>query len=79
MSDLDLADDIAAFHAQRPRLLQKYGPRWVVMVDQTFEGAFDEFEQAATFALEKFSDRPFLIRHTEEHEPHIPLVVVEAV
>lgn len=78
MAELDMSEAISAFHAQRPRLLQEHGPGWVVFVGAEFKGSFKAFEEAATFALGKFSATQFLIRHTEEHIPHVPLVVVEA-
>lgn len=78
MAELDMSETIAAFHAQRPRLLKEHGPSWVVFVGADFKGAFKEFDEAATFALDKLGDTQFLIRHTEEHIPHVPLVVVEA-
>jgi len=78
MAELDMSEAISAYHAQRPRLLQEHGPSWVVFVGADFKGSFKEFDDAASFALEKFSAAQFLIRHTEEHIPHVPLVVVEA-
>jgi len=78
MAELDMSETIAAFHAQRPRLLQEHGPSWVVFVGADFKGGFKEFDEAATFAVANFGDSQFLIRHTEEHLPHAPLVVVEA-
>jgi hypothetical protein len=48
-----------------------------VFVGREFKGAFKESDQAATFALEKFNDAQFVIRHTE-HIPHVPLFVVAA-
>lgn len=78
MAELDMSEAISAFHAQRPRLLQEHGPSWAVFVGPEFKGAFKEFDDAANFALNQFSDAQFLIRHTEEHIPHVPLVVVEA-
>jgi hypothetical protein len=73
-----MSEAISAFHTQRPRLLQEHGPSWVVFVGAEFKGAFKEFDEAATFALDKLSDAQFLIRHTEERTPHVPLVLVEA-
>lgn len=78
MAELDMSEAISAFHVQRPRLLQEHGPSWVVFVGTDFKGSFKEFDEAASFALGKFADAQFLIRHTEEHIPHVPLVVVEA-
>jgi hypothetical protein len=78
MAKLDMSEAISAFHAQRPRLFQEHGPSWVVFVGAEFKGAFKEFDDAASFALASLSHAQFLIRHTEEHVPHVPLVVVEA-
>ncbi len=78
MAELDMSETISAFHAQRPRLLREHGPAWVVFVGNECKGAFKDFDAAATFALDNFPDAQFLIRHTEEHVPHVPLVVVEA-
>jgi hypothetical protein len=78
MAELDMSEAIAAFHAQRPRLLQEHGPSWVIFVGPEFKGAFKDFDAAAVTALEKYAADQFLIRHTEEHVPHVPLVVVEA-
>lgn len=79
MPELDMSEAISAFHAQRPRLLQEHGPSWVIFVGPAFKGAFKTFDAAAGFALEKFPGEQFLIRHTDEHIPHVPLAVVEAV
>lgn len=78
MAELDMSEAIAAFHAQRPRLLQEHGPSWVIFVGADLKGSFKEFDEAASFAIDKLGDAQFLIRHTEEHVPHVPLVVVEA-
>lgn len=78
MAELDMSEAISAFHEQRPRLLQEHGPSWVVFVGPELKGSFKEFDEAATFALTTLADVQFLIRHTEEHIPHVPLVVVEA-
>jgi hypothetical protein len=78
MAEIDMSETISAFHARRPRLMQEHGPSWVVFVGVEFKGAFKTFDEAAAHALENFSDAQFLIRHTEEHIPHVPLVVVEA-
>jgi hypothetical protein len=78
MPELDMSETISSFHAQKPRLLREYGPSWVVFVGVEFTGAFKTFDDAAAHALENFSDAQFLIRHTEEHISHVPLVVVEA-
>lgn len=76
--DTDLSEEISAFLAQRPRLLKEHGPSWVVFVGKSSKGSFPTYQNAIAMALKSYPNEAFLIRHTEEHEPHVPLVVVEA-
>ena len=79
MPETDFAEEIAAFHAIRPSVRQARGPGWIVIVGSGLQGVYSDYEQAVEAAIEEFPNTPFLIRHTEEAPPHIPLVVVEAV
>jgi hypothetical protein len=74
----DLSREIAAFYAQRLRLLSEYGAQWVVFVMDECKGHFDAFEDAARFALDNFGDQRFLIRRTDDPQPQIPMLFVEA-
>ncbi len=79
MTETYFAEEIAAFHAIRPSVRQERGPGWVVIVGSDLQGVYPDYERAVEAAIEKFPNTQFLIRHTEETPPHIPLVVVEAV
>ncbi|HEV7353081.1 MAG TPA: hypothetical protein VGN74_08150 [Brevundimonas sp.] len=72
-----LTEEIKAFDDMLPRLRQEYGGVWAVLVGQDFKGAFQEFRQAAAFAVANFADTPFLIRHTEQHTAQIPFVAID--
>jgi len=79
VNSTDLSREIAAFFRQRSDLLSKYGAAWVVIVEDDCKGHFSEFDEAARFAIAHHRDQRFLIRHTTEPEPQIPMVVVEHV
>lgn len=78
MESAALEQEIVAFNAMLPKLRQEYGSVWAVLVDRAFKASFADFGQAAKYAVENFPDKPFLIRHTEQHAPHIPFVAIEA-
>ena len=40
-------------------------------------GTFPSFEAAAEFAVQRFADREFLIRHTDSKPAQVPFIVVE--
>jgi hypothetical protein len=71
-----LDQDIEAFEAMLPSLRKRFGSVWAVLVDRDFKGSFSEFQSAATYAVDNFADRPFLIRHTDQHAPHIPFIAI---
>lgn len=71
-----LDQDIEAFEAMLPSLRQRFGSVWAVLVDRDFKASFPEFQGAATYAVENFGDRDFLIRHTDQHVPHIPFIAL---
>jgi hypothetical protein len=77
MATLDLSRDIAAFQAEKARLFRTYGAQWVVFADAQFQAAFNEFAEAARFALAKFHDQPFLIRRADDRRAAIPMLIVE--
>ena len=78
MPDTDFAQEISTFHAILPAVRKEHGPSWVVIVGPELKGVYPDYERAIEAAIEAFPSTPFLIRHTEERAPHIPLVVVEA-
>lgn len=74
---MDLAQEISAFHRILPSLRAEHREGWLVIVGETFEGSFASFEAAAKSALERFPDREFLIRHTDDVQAEIPFIVVD--
>ncbi|MGH7025484.1 MAG: hypothetical protein ACREEB_18100 [Caulobacteraceae bacterium] len=75
---MNLAEEISAFHTLLPKLRAKHQEGWVVIVGANCEGAFPTFEAAAAFAVERFPDREFLIRHTNASPAQVPFIVVES-
>lgn len=57
-----LEQDIAAFERMRPDLEAHHLRQWVVFHQGLFEGAYDDFETAATTAVDRFDLGPYLIR-----------------
>lgn len=79
MTQVDILEaEIKAFTAMLPELRRTYGSIWAVLVGPDFKAGFPEFSEAAQYAMEHFSDRQFLIRHTQQHTAHIPFVAIEA-
>lgn len=57
-----LRRDIAAFDEMRDVLEAQHAGQWVVFHKGRFEGVYADFETAATDAVERFDDGPYLIR-----------------
>ena len=74
--DTALSEEIRAFEQLLPKLRQDCGSAWIVMVDKVLKASFSEFQQAAKFAIDKFPDRQFLIRHTDQQQVDLPFVSV---
>ena len=72
-----LSKDIAAFDAMRAELEMDHNGKWIVIHDRELVGDYyDEFEQAAEFAVEKFGGGPYLIRQVGAPIPRIPASVL---
>jgi hypothetical protein len=67
-----LRDDIAAFDRMRPELEANHRAAWVLFHAGEFIGAFDDFEAAATVAVDRFDAGPFLIRQVEARPVQLP-------
>lgn len=57
-----LRDDIAAFEAMRAELESAHAKAWVVIHSGELQGVFDDFEAAATLAVDRFGSGACLIR-----------------
>lgn len=78
MNEIDLTNEIAAFLRERAQLQSTHALSWVVFSDQTFQGAFDEYEPAVRFAVSNFSNRSFLVRKVDAEDERVPLIFTEA-
>ncbi len=58
----DLTADIAAFERMRLKLEAEQNGSWVLFRHGQFVEAFEDFEQAATAAVDRFDTGPYLIR-----------------
>lgn len=75
--DDDLVGEIAAFLRERAHLQHESGGRWVVFAHEAFQGSFAGYEPAARFAIGKFGTIPFLVRHLDAEDEHVPLVFAD--
>ena len=57
-----LRDDIAAFEKMRAELEAAHAKEWVVIHGGELQGVFNDFEEAATLAVERFGSGACLIR-----------------
>jgi hypothetical protein len=57
-----LRNDIEAYDRARPELEAKHRGKWVVFHAGSLVGSYSEFESAASEAVERFGDGPYLIR-----------------
>jgi hypothetical protein len=79
MTDMALTNEIAAFLRDRATLKAQQAAPWVVFADEKFQGAFDGYEAAVRFAIERFKDAPFLVRNVDAEDEQVPLIFAEAV
>lgn len=57
-----LTDDIAAFDHLKAMLESRHRGQWVVFESGQLVGAFDDYEAAATEAVDRFGGGTYLIR-----------------
>ena len=62
MTTTALRKDIEAYDQARSKLEAEHRGEWVVFHSGALVGAYREFESAASEAVEKFGDGPYLIR-----------------
>lgn len=67
-----LAKEIAAFERVRAELQEHYGGKFVVFHDGRLQGSFDTFHNAASDAVSRFRNMPFLIRQVGATETVLP-------
>ena len=57
-----LDENIAAYDAMRDHLELEYFGKWVVFYNEEFVGSYDESQDAAYAAIERYDRGPYLIR-----------------
>ena len=57
-----LGDDITAYDQARSELEANHLGEWVVFHSGSFVGVYPDFENAASEAVERFGEGPYLIR-----------------
>jgi hypothetical protein len=72
----NLKQDIAAFDRMKAKLEAKHRHDWVLFHDGEFVGVFADFEAAATVAVERFDDGPYLIRQVGAGPVQLPCGMV---
>lgn len=70
-----LTYELEAYLRERSRLRMELKERWVVFAHRTFQCAFDDYEPAARFAVERFSGLSFLVRHLDINDEQVPLLI----
>lgn len=73
---VSLGDNIAAFDGMRASLEAAQLGKWALVNERMLIGVFDTFEAAATTALEKYGDAPYLIRRIGAHSVTLPASVM---
>lgn len=77
MMEQDLTQEIAAFLRERATLRAQYASQWIVFAGEQFQGAFDNYERAVRFAMERFRGAPFLVRNVDAEDEQVPLIFAE--
>lgn len=78
MLEMDLSKDVEAFLRERAVLRRQHPSQWVVFAEERYRGAFDNYEGAVRFAIERFGGGPFLVRNVDAEDEFVPLILAEA-
>jgi len=68
----DLKVDIAAFERMKPELEARHRSEWVLFHEGALVDAFPDFEAAATVAVDRFDQGPYLIRQVGAEAVQLP-------
>ncbi len=71
-----LDENIEAYERRRDEMEAKYRDQWVVFVDEEFIEAFDDFQEAAMMAIQRWGKGPYLIRLVGEEPRMIPMSLI---
>ncbi len=67
-----LQDEIAAYDQMRDTLETEHLGRWVVICNRELVGNYDDLQQAAEVAVERFGRGPYLIKKVGEGPVTLP-------
>jgi hypothetical protein len=70
-----LSKEIEAYKALLPEIKSKHGDVWALVAHQQLVEVFEDFDQAAKFAEDRFPHDQVLIRHTGERRGMAPFIV----
>lgn len=73
MEPIDL--EIEAYESMKEQLEAEHWHQWVVFHGGEFQGAFDDFQDAAEFAIRRFGRGPYLIEEVGAPPIRLPSVV----
>jgi hypothetical protein len=71
-----LTEDIAYFDEHRAELEADHFGKWVLVHDRAVEGYFDNFQDAAGVAIQRFGRGPYLIRQIGAPAMALPVSVM---
>ena len=71
-----LKENIAAYESMREQLEADYLGKWVVFYDEELIGTYNEFQDAAQEAVDRFDEGPYLIREVRTSPYHIPISAI---
>ena len=57
-----LSKEIAAYDTMRSELEVDHPGKWVILHDEALVGVYEEFDEAASEAIQRFGRGPYLIR-----------------
>jgi hypothetical protein len=76
MIELDLAEEVAAYIRERPDLVARKSPPWVLFAEGMFQQAFADYPSAVGYALARGLAGRFLVRNLYAEPAEVPLVFV---
>ncbi|MCR5873881.1 hypothetical protein LRS10_06640 [Phenylobacterium sp. J426] len=65
---------LEAYHRLRPKLIEENQSGWALVAREALVRVFAEFEEAARYADQYFSNEQVLIRHTSEQRGMAPFI-----
>ena len=71
-----LKENIAAYESMREQLEADYLGKWVVFYDEKLIGTYNDFQDAAQEAVDRFDEGPYLIREVRTSPYHIPISAI---